>query len=288
MGKDLAERVQNGGELKPRESRTLVDLIGDMREQFALAMPRGGEAAQLVRDAITAVRTTKNLDRCSAPTVLGALMTCAQLGLRPNVSGLGHAWVLPYWSGKNRQYEARLIIGYQGYVELAYRTGTVASIVARAVREGDQFEFNYGLAETLRHKPSIMADRGKTIAYYAIVKFNGGGHIFGVMSRAEIEAHRDRFASAKTKTGEIVGPWATDFDAMATKTCLRDLAKYMPKSTEFANAIAADNSVRVDVSPQANPAEVSQVERDEPSIDVPVEPSGDVEPSEPEVERDDG
>lgn len=272
MGSDLAARVAGGGPVQARTGGTIIDQIQSMREQFALAMPRGAEAAQLVRDAITAVRTTPKLERCTSQSVLGALMTCAQLGLRPNVNGLGHAWVLPY--GQN----AQLVIGYQGLVELAYRNSSVASIVARAVREGDQFDFNYGLDETLHHKPSITADRGKAIAYYAIVKFKGGGHIFNVMSRAEVERHRDKFASAKTRDGAIVGPWATDFDAMATKTCLRDLAKYMPKSTDLATAIVADNSVRVDVSPASDAAEVSEVVAVEPD-EFPAPDQG-----EPEVE----
>ena len=58
-------------------------------------MPKGVEAAQLVRDALTAVRTNPKLAECEPNSVLGSLMTCAQLGLRPGV--LGHAWLLPFW-----------------------------------------------------------------------------------------------------------------------------------------------------------------------------------------------
>src|SRR5438105_2203656 len=104
MGNDLRQRVQerngNGGEVATRDQQpaTLAQQIRGMEEQFKLAMPRGMEAAQLIRDALTAVRTTNNLAKCEATSVLGALMTCAQLGLRPGV--LGHAWVLPFWDGR--------------------------------------------------------------------------------------------------------------------------------------------------------------------------------------------
>jgi recombination protein RecT len=104
----LAKRRENGGVA----TNSLADQIRGMEKQFQLAMPRGAEATQLVRDALTALRTIKHLDKCEANSVLGALMTCAQLGLRPGV--LGHAWPLPFWDRHSKGYKAQLVIGYQG------------------------------------------------------------------------------------------------------------------------------------------------------------------------------
>ena len=69
------------------------------------------------------------------------------------------------------------------------------------------------------------------------------------MSRPEGEAHRDRFAMATTREGKIIGPWADHFDQMAKKTAYLRLKPWLPKSTEVQHAIAADNSVRLDYSP---------------------------------------
>lgn len=74
-------------------------------------------------------------------------MTCAQLGLRPGV--LGQAWGLPFKNWRTGQYEAHLIVGYQGLVELAMRTGTIASVIARTVYEGDVFDVSYGVDDTI-------------------------------------------------------------------------------------------------------------------------------------------
>jgi recombination protein RecT len=257
----LVVRRENGGVA----TNNLADDIRRMEDQFALAMPKGREAAQLVRDALTAVRTTRNLDKCDSASVMGALMTCAQLGLRPGV--LGHAWVLPFWNAKRDKlpdgkfrggHSAQLILGYQGIIELAHRSPAVASIVARAVHERDEFDVDYGIRDDLVHKPYRGPEgRGDITDYYAIVKFTGGGYAFWTMTKAEVERHRDKYATAKYE-GRVIGPWKTDFDAMALKTCIRMLAKYMPKSGDLAQALEADESIRVDLSPDVEPAEAAE------------------------------
>lgn len=253
---------------RTKDAPSIGAQIRDMQQQFQMAAPRGVEAAQLVRDALTCLRTIKNLDKAEPKSVLGALMTAAQLGLRPGV--LGHCWPLPFYdsrmkwidpdTGRERTggYKAQLIIGYQGLVELAHRSGRVADIVARTVYESDTFDCDYGLADKLVHKPNLFADdRGKPIAYYAIVRLVNGGHAFWVMSHREMEKYRDENASAKTKEGVVVGPWRDNFEGMAHKTCVRQLAKWMPKSTELATAIEVDGSVRVDVTPDMPATEAS-------------------------------
>lgn len=280
MGDNLSERVkaanqpattEPGTEL---ERPTLAGSIRNMEAQFKLAMPRGMEATQLVRDALTALRTTRNLAKCDQASVLGGLMTCAQLGLRPAV--LGHAWLLPFWdknavtideAGRQRKggYRAQLVIGYQGYRELAHRTGTIASLIGRPVHENDTFDVDYGIADTLVHKPFLTGDRGPAVGYYAIVKYANGGHAFWYMSRTEVEQHRDRYAMAK-KDGQVVGPWRDNFDEMAVKTVFLRLAKWMPKSTELASAIEADETIRVDTTPD-NMDAMLHGERPEPEID---------------------
>ena len=277
MARDLSRRVAdnnatqaNGGTLPMSEQ------IRRMESQFALAMPRGGEAAQLVRDALTALRGNPKLAECDAATVLGGLMTCAQLGLRPGV--LGHAWLIPFWNSRKSQHEAQLVIGYQGLVDLAHRSGKIASLIARTVYENDHFDVDYGLADSLVHKPVITGDRGKPIAYYAIAKFTTGGHAFIVIGHDEMNTYKGQFAMAKTREGRIIGPWQDHFEAMAQKTCVRQLAKWMPKSTDLATAIEVDNSVRVDLAPQADPVHVSAVLEGEVvdpttgEIDGPVDP----------------
>lgn len=243
----LATRRENGGVA----TNSLADQIRGMEKQFALAMPKGAEATQLIRDALTALRTTKGLADCENTSVLGALMTCAQLGLRPGVAGLGHAYLIPFRDRGTPK--AQLVIGYQGLVELAHRSGKIKSLIARTVHENDEFEVDYGLADSLIHKPNLFGDRGEPIAYYAIVKFANDGYAFWVMSKSDVEKHRDRHS----KAGKF-GPWVDHFEAMAHKTCVRMLAKYMPKSTDLATAIAADEGIRIDLTPTTDAVEATQ------------------------------
>lgn len=240
----LATRRENGA----AAVNPLADQIRKMEPQFALAMPRGAEATQLVRDALTALRSTKGLAECEPASVLGALMTCAQLGLRPGV--LGHAYVLPF---KERGVpKAQLVVGYQGLIELAHRSGQIKSLIARTVYENDTFDVDYGLADSLVHKPVMFGDRGAPIAYYAVAKFASGGHAFIVMTAEQVRQHRDKHSKTKA-----FGPWVDHFEQMAHKTCVRALAKYMPKSTELAVAVAADGGVRIDLTPTVDAAEAT-------------------------------
>lgn len=254
----LTTRRENGGVAQ----NTIADQIRAMERQYQAAMPKGGKAAQLVRDALTALRMTRNLGQCEPASVLGSLMTCAQLGLRPGV--LGHAWLLPFWDGRNKGYKAQLVIGYQGLIELAHRSGQIKSLTARTVYANDEFDVRYGLDDTLIHKPAMFdadgnsAERGHPIAYYAVVKFTNGGYAFYVMTQREMESYRDRNATAKTRDGKVFGPWVDHFEGMAHKTVIRQLAKYMPKSTQLATALVADEGVRVDLTPSADPAEATE------------------------------
>lgn len=262
---NLTERAHGTAVERRPEGNTLRHQIQEMESQFALAMPKGLEAAQLVRDALTCLKQTPKLAECTPQSVLGSLMTCAQLGLRPGV--LGHAWVLPYWDNKSRTNVAQLIVGYKGYVELAYRSDKVTSIIGRTVYEGDTFDVEYGLDDKLVHKPALSGERAKPIAHYAIVKLANGGRSFWVMTEDEMQAWKRKYAP-KNKAGNIVGPWNSDYEAMARKTCLLRLAAWMPKSTELAYAIEVDNGVRTNVDPSASLADVTHhYESDEPVIE---------------------
>ncbi|AUS31676.1 recombinase [Rhodococcus qingshengii] len=257
MGSNLAERVTSNAAatsgaapaVQQRQEPSLTDKIRGMEKQFQLAMPKGAEAQQLIRDALTCLRQTPKLQDCESNSVLGALMTCSQLGLRPGV--LGHAWVLPFWDNKSRGYKAQLVIGYQGLVELSYRSNQIASLSARTIFANDVYEVEYGLEEKLLHKPLMTGDRGEPVAYYAVVRFANGGSTYVVISHVEMLKYKQKYATAKSKEGNVFGPWKDEFEGMAHKTCLRQLSKWMPKSTELALAVENDGAVRVDLTPAA-------------------------------------
>lgn len=248
--KDLEQRATAAPAQQNNGPKPLRVQVGEMEKAFALAMPKGMEAQQLVRDALTVIRQTPKLEQCAPETVLGALMTCAQLGLRPGV--LGQAYLLPIWSGRNQQHEAQLIIGYQGLLELIYRSGQISMIDSRVIYENDEWLFSYGLErDELIHRPAIT-NRGKAIGFYSVARTKDGAvFVERPVTLSEMEEYRDRYAMAKKRDGTVVGPWVTEFEGMAKKTMIRQLAKRLPKSPEVIRAITHDGAVRLDPTPAA-------------------------------------
>lgn len=263
-------------------TRPIIEAIRKMESAYADAMPAGFEAATIVRDALTAVRTTPKLGLCDELSVLGALMTCAQLGLRVGV--LGQAWVLPYWNERQRRHRAQFILGYQGLIELAYRSDRVTMLAARTVHERDEFDLAYGgPTDVFLHRPYRGQEgRGKPLQYYAQARTSNGGYMLtDPWTEAEMVAYRERFASTRGEEGQVIGVWLQHPIPMRHKTMVKVLGKFLPKSPELAHALAADESLRVDVSPRVMPGEAS--ERVVPaSTDIPGEFREDMPPEQGE------
>lgn len=215
---------------------TLRDMLAAQQTEIARALPGALDAGRYVRVVQTELRKNPKLMSCSPGSFLGAVITAAQLGLE--FGPLGHAYLVPY---RNHGVDdVQLIIGYRGWLDLAYRSGMVRSVVARTVRQNDTFDYTFGLEDTLTHRPA-EGDRGPATHYYCVAHAKEGGVLFAVMSKREVEAHRDRYA--KKKNGEIVGPWATHFDEMALKTVFKRVFTWLPMSADIAIATATDNQV---------------------------------------------
>ena len=202
-------------------------------------MPKKMSAERLYQLSVSAINTTPNLARCTPASLLSCVMKCSALGVEPSaVDGLGMSYILPYRNkikGTNEfQYEATFILGYKGMIALARRSGEIKSISARAVYEGDLFDFKYGLEDLLEHIPGN--EKENLTHVYMVAHFMDGGHHIEVMTKEDIEAIRKR---SKARDG---GPWVTDYEAMAKKTVIRRAFPYLPVSIEAANAAAADET----------------------------------------------
>ncbi|MFF3178081.1 recombinase RecT [Streptomyces sp. NPDC057900] len=293
MSTNLAERVANRRNTPARQSAhrgaaapqpNLVQFVQSMRGEIARALPAHvANPERIARIALTELRRVEHLAECTQESFGGALMTCAQLGLEPG-GALGEAYLLPFWSKKARAYEVQLVIGYQGMIRLFWQHPAAAGLAAHTVHENDDFEFEYGLTPVLKHKPA-RSDRGRPTDYYAVATMANGGSAFVVLSVEDVEAIRQR---SKAKD---FGPWATDYDAMAKKTAIRQLFKLLPKSSELARAVAHDEGVRRDASPEGFDAPPEFIEGEvveQPSTnaegtveDVPAEFAGWPEATEP-------
>lgn len=238
MGNEnLLAKVGNTAVKRAPDSADQVrDLLARMGPDLRTALPATAKLTpeRLARIAITTMRVTPSLMQCSVPSLLGAMVQCAQLGLEPDPR-LGLAYLVPY--GKDCQ----LIIGYRGLIQLARRSGDVATVEAHVVYEHDHFDCQWGTEAHLTHRPLILGDRGEAVMVYALAKFADGSALWEVMSRADVDAIR-----ARSKTSSN-GPWKTDYLEMARKTVVRRLSKYLPLSVEWADAEAADGAVVTDI-----------------------------------------
>jgi len=214
--------------------KTFGELLEKRKDAFAKILPRHMNPDRLIKVALLAMSRQPLLLSCTQLSLMQSMMAAAQLGLEPD-GVLGSAYLVPYKNNKTGNYEAQLIPGYRGLIDLARRSGQIARIEAHVIREKDEFDFAFGLEMRLSHKPHFPDDAGQIIGAYALAELKDGSKQVEVMSRADIDAIRNR---SKAKDH---GPWATDYSEMARKTVVRRLIKYLPLSVELATAVELDN-----------------------------------------------
>lgn len=262
---ETLEAQSSGARPGSAPPRTIMEALQDpdQQRQIQLALPGAMDVQRFTRICLTAVRANPTLQRCTVLSLLAACMQSAQLGLEPGV--LGHSYLVPFWSSKRKEYDVQFIVGFQGYIELFYRSEKVTSVVAREVCENDHWEQSYGLDDHFLHRPA-KRDRGEPELYYGLARFVNGDRLLHVMNLEEIAKHR-----AYSKTADD-GPWKSHPEAMSRKTTIRAMVPYMPKTVALAQAVMADESVPLSIGPNM-------------ADELVVNPSAPEEVVEPERER---
>ena len=258
--------MSEGKNMLAKKTPEIMKAIQNMESQFALVVPKCLTPERMVRVALSALGRTPKLKECTQQSLLGALMTCAELGIEPDGR---RAHLIPY--GK----ECQLIIDYKGLVELVRRSGQVQDVRAEIVCDEDAFEWRNGI---VTHRIDFKKPRGKMYAAYSYVLFKDGAESFEVMTKDEIESIRNRSRAGKA------GPWVTDFNEMAKKTVFRRHSKWLPLSAEFRDALEkdVDSPPGIEVSrPVYDHA--ATVALDEPQIPVVDVPDAEMQEPEPEV-----
>ena len=219
---------------KPATSKqdTVRGLLMSMKGEIQNALPSYLPVDKFVRTALTAINSNPKLANCTQQSLLAAIMNSAQLGLEFNTP-LGESYLIPYGSTVNFQ------VGYQGLLKLAYNTGQFKRITAREVRENEDFTINYGTGE-ISHEPCLTGDSGEVMGYYAIYQTKDGGQDVFYMSKKDAENYGKKYSKSYHS-----GPWKTNFDSMAKKSCLIQVLKYAPKAIEsqgLTQAMQFDNA----------------------------------------------
>lgn len=241
------------------------------RGQLAAVAAKHMSPERLMRVTANAIRTTPKLQEADPLSFLGALMQCAALGLEPQTV-LGHAYLVPFWNGRKKVTEVQVIVGYKGLIDLARRSGHITSISANIHYSDDElWEYEEGTEARLRHRPGPQ--EGEKLHAYAIAQFRDGGHAYVVLPWSHVIKIRDgsqNWQNAKRNGKTDSSPWRTHEDAMAKKTAIRALAKYLPLSVEFMDAVQMDHDggTHVDYASYAmNPEQGPAVQPEGDTID---------------------
>lgn len=228
--------------MKTRDLSGILKLLKAQEPQIALVMAgktpeeRKQQAERFLRICVTALRTNAQLADCDPNSLLGAMMTAAQLNLEPNTPQ-GLAYLIPY------KREATFQIGYKGLLQLAYRSGLVASInadvVYRAEVDAGLFRFYRGACPRIEHETDILRPelrRGDLVAAYAACTLRGGESLLRLVDAGDIERARKMSRSRNSEHS----PWNTHPEAMWCKTALRRLAAWMPQTEAISMALEQD------------------------------------------------
>lgn len=245
-------------QFKPvREIKTIEEALRhpSLVERFKEAIPRHLSPERMLRVFTLAVQKTPKLKECDLWTLLGAMMALASLGMEPNTP-LGLAYLIPFGKRTKNQStgkweddgcEVQVIIGYRGYIELARRAGSLVSLHADVVYEGDEFSFEYGSKAHLRHVPKGSREGRTPLWAYAHARLSDG-EAFEVLPHAQVLKIRDNsqgYISAlrvKSRFPESFAknPWVAFEHEMVSKTMVRRISKMLPMTIEMANAAQLD------------------------------------------------
>ena len=204
-------------------------LIFSNSRQYGAMLPADQQETSQVNGWLSAAYAALLKDRnlanaaMGAPeTLMNALNEAAQLGLRPGTT----QYYLTPRKVKGR-WEVLGITGYQGQIELMYRSGAVSSVVVEAVHQADTFRWMPGQMDRPEHAPAWFGDRGPLVGAYAYAVLRDGS-----VSKVVI-VDQDRIQAAKGASAGAdspYSPWQKHPRAMYLKTAAHDLAKWVPTS----------------------------------------------------------
>jgi recombination protein RecT len=258
-GSGLARRVEEAQavEVGGGDRRNIAEMFRAMGPELARILPQAVSLDALLRTALTTVRRSPELQRCSSESLLGALMLCGQVGLMPGP--LGHVYLTP------RKGEVVWILGYRGMVHLALRSPAVRDLNADVVYRADRFSLRRGTTNEVVHDADLDDPHDPATIRGAWLVANlstPGGEVIDWINRHDVERRRALSAAPNSPA------WKNNYDAMTRKSVIRKAAPMLPLSPEAQYALAHDERVaphRDAVQPVADFEPDSWMdERDEP------------------------
>lgn len=219
-----------GSKVPAKKKRQYVsDQLEGKLTEFAKALPPSMDPERFLRVGLTAIVHNPKLLNCSIESIYLALLDSARSGLMPD--GV-EAALVPY--GSKAEFQEM----YQGLARLMMRHGGAAKVESRIVREGDDFEYAYGLEPVLSHRPAPESERGDTTHAYAWAVKDNGEKVFEVVDREDL----DKAEKQSRSTGKAPA-WDNWPDQMRRKVAVKRLAKYFDLAPEAQRALDLDTAL---------------------------------------------
>lgn len=249
----IPDEEEQNQELAPKlKDMPLMEILKSdlFKEQVLAALPSLLTPERFLRVSQTTINKNDKLKKCDKLSFFNALLTCAQAGLEPD-GRLAH--LIPYENKKKGIVECQVIFDYKGLAVLIMRAGRTSYLHADVVCQNDEFDFNMG--HITRHRINFKEPRGDVYAVYTVCKMKDGAEKHEVMSLEEVNKIRARSKSPNS------GPWVTDYNEMAKKTCFRRMVKLIDWSPEIKNVIEADDKQSFEYIERRPPSNVSAREQ---------------------------
>lgn len=176
-------------------------------EEIRAMLPNHIEQERFMRNMGRQLVGNRNLQDCDPSSLVTACVEAANLGL--DIGTLGSCWIIPF--GRT----ATLVVGYQGLIDLAIRSGTVKAIHCEVVRANDEYGANQRDFYHSYDPFALESERGEIIGTYCIIDLENGSSQYETMSVEQVEKVR-----SSSRAGGS-GPWVDHWDRMAIKTVLR-------------------------------------------------------------------
>lgn len=222
-------------------------------------VPAGADKRQLLA-AVFAEANKKSLANCTRQSVCKTAFNCVVLGLVPG-DVLGMAHFVPFKDRRRNIEECQLIVGYKGWLDLAYDADFLKDVHSEVVLAGEDFKrWNDEAGVHVRHRLGLDHEENlqwdKVQAAYCIWHSKNGGSGMEIVGRKALEALKRR--------GNV---WNDNPIAMCLKTPIIRSAKTWRRTRKIMLAGALEDALDAEAS---QPALVDEgiLETEKPGLDA--------------------
>lgn len=217
---------------QPTKLALVTELLEERTDAITAALGDVIDPRAFIQVALMAVERDNQIRRCSIESIYLALMDAAACGLLPDrIEG-----VIVKYKG-----QAVFMPMVRGLIRAMLRCRDVGKVEAKARREGDDWEIEYGTEQRLRHVPKNIGtsksfDPSVEGAWMMVWWLNGAPPTFVDVTRVDVEKAR------RTSRAPQSGAWKTWYDQMACKVAIHRGSKYVDLNARARLAIELDQA----------------------------------------------